>query len=763
MSIRPKDALAYGLAGLFALITSVVVVGILISYFSEARDTDNRAVENAERYVANRSQKSARQPDPSPPPTRVEPTNRRPSVLDDFPDDGGKMVARTPDGKKLALPTVKSDYSVDIRGDLATVTVKQRFKNPGEVALNAMYQFPLSKDAAVYEMIMRVGDERIRAQIKKKEEARKTFEKAKKEGKSAALLEQHRPNLFTQEVANLMPGKPVDVTLRYVETVDKVDGRYQIVVPMVVGPRYNPADMSKNHLVKSDGAEEVDAGVVGPTDAKKQNLPLGAPVSELDAPDTIDPNRVSLQVRIDGGVPVHAIRSATHAIETTELNPRDWQVGLAEGRTIANKHFVLSYGLEGEDTDAGLLAYWDEDYHEGYFSVLVEPPEKPADEDIVQREMVFVLDCSGSMHGQPMDASKAYMRYALKNLRRTDKFRIIRFSDQASEYTTEPQEATDANVEEAIAYVNGLNGYGGTEMTSGIKQALDAPVPDDTVRLVTFLTDGYIGNEYQIIRLVGDKIDGARLFAMGVGSGVNRYLLDEMGRMGRGFTKYLDPTKDVDAQAHELARRLQTPVLTDIEVDWGELEAKELTPEKIPDLFAGQSVRVMGRYQKPGTYTIHVRGTSGTRQVDIPVEVTLPDKASDGKAVELTWARRTIKEYMHTLTTPERLRTTELTDEQIEEIVTQMGLDYSLVTQWTSFVAVSEKVVNPNPANAANGQVPENQVDGVGKKAYGKRASATPQFGAATAHGTPEPAVWAGLLLVLLAGGMAMRRRNATR
>ncbi len=753
MSIEPKRAVAYGVAGFFGLVATVVLIGILISYFTGApADTANQAVQSAQRYVASKRQRRA----PMPPSVR-EPTHNVPQAVQDLPGRGGRLVAHTPDGKRLALPSVKSDYDVDVRGDLATVTVKQRFNNPGEVPLNATYEFPLSKDAAVYEMIMRVGDEQVRAKIKKKEEARKTFEKAKRAGKAAALLEQHRPNMFTQDVANLMPGKPVDVTLRYVETVDKIDGRYQIVVPMVVGPRYNPADMSKNFLVKSDGPEKgIGGGEPSGSDAAQQHTTQAPPVSELDAPDTIDPERVSVHVRIDGGVPVHDIESASHAITATELDPRDWEVDLAKGRTIANKHFVLSYGLEGKDTDAGLLAYWDEHYREGYFSVLVEPPKKPAKEEIVPREMVFVLDCSGSMYGKPMDASKAYMRYALENLRPTDTFRIIRFSDSASEYTTEPQKATEANIEKATAYVESLSGMGGTAMTSGIKQALEVPVPKNTVRFVTFLTDGYIGNEYEIIRLIRKDIGHARLFALGVGSGVNRYLLDEMGHMGRGFTKYIDPTKNVDEQAHELAKRLQTPVLTDISVDWGKLAAKEITPERIPDLFAGQSVRIAGRYAKPGTYTIHVKGKSGSRAVSIPIKVTLPAKANDGKAVELAWARRTIKEYMHTLTTPDQLRTTELTDDQIKDIVTQMGLDYSLVTKWTSFVAVSEKVVNPHPNNAANGQVPANQVAGVSRKAYGPRASATPQFGAATAHGTPEPTVWGGLLVALVAGLMGV-------
>ena len=756
--------LAIALGGAFFALISVAAGFLIFAELAPESDSTNRASQSAQRYFAEKSKPSksnseATKSDPA----RSEPTGtvvgpQGEASQHDLPDHGGRMVAETPDGRRLELPTVETDYDVDVRGDLATVTLQQTFSNPGEVPLNATYQFPLSKEAAVYEMIMRVGDERLRGVIKKKEEAKKTFEKAKKEGKAAALLEQHRPNLFTQEVANLMPGKDIDVTIRYVEPVEKVDGRYELVVPLVVGPRYIPEDMSNNFLVEPD---EESSG----SDGASQNAPpTHPPVAELDAPKTLDHDRVSIEVRIDGGVPVQAIQSTSHAIESTELTPRDHRVALAKDRVVDNRHFVLQYDLEGDDTEAGVVSYWNEEYEEGHFGVLVEPPKKPEPEDIRPREMVFILDCSGSMSGVPMDANKTFMRHALRNLRPTDTFRIIRFSDSATEYSRQPIEATDANVEEAIAFVNGLKGMGGTRMTSGINQALTVPPPEDTLRMVTFLTDGYIGNEYEIIRLVREKIGDARLFALGVGSGVNRYLLDEIGQMGRGQTRYLDPTSDdVSVQAKKLAERMESPVLTNIEIDWGELRPSDVVPGKIPDLYAGQSVRVLGKYDQPGTYEITVEGYSGTRRVALPIEVELAGEASDGKAVELTWARQKIAGYMRTLTTPKQMRTTELTDEQIEEIVTQMGLDYELVTQWTSFVAVSEKIVNPNPANAAKGDVPVAQVDGVSQKAYAQRKSSKPTFGGAQNHGTPEPGTLGGLLLATGAGIAAWRKRRRER
>jgi Ca-activated chloride channel family protein len=754
--------LAIALGGAFFALVSIGLGVFLIGTFAGVDDAENRAAQNAQRYIQKKTQTPApasQKPQHPDYPEVVHEPSGDSKLARDLPDHGGQMVATTPDGRKLELPTVKTDYDVDIRGDLATVTLKQKFSNPGEVPLNATYQFPLSEEAAVYEMIMQVDDERLRGVIKEKEEAEETYEKAKKEGKAAALLQQERPNLFTQDVANIMPGKDIDVTIRYVEPVEKIDGRYEMVIPLVVGPRYIPDDMSKNYLVQSDDADS--AGDSASDDSGEQAPPTHPPVAQLDAPDTLDHDRVSIEVRIDGGVPVHGIESATHAIETSEMTPRDHRVALARDRVVDNKHFVLSYDLEGDETQAGVVSYWNEEYEEGHFGVLVEPPKKPSPDQIRPREMVFLLDCSGSMSGQPMEASKTFMRHALRNLRPTDTFRIIRFSDAATEYSRRPLEATEENIERAIAHVNDLQGMGGTRMTSGINQALTVPPPENTVRMVTFLTDGYIGNEFEIIRLVRQKIGDSRLFALGVGNGVNRYLLEEIAHMGRGQTRYIRPNdEDLTESARALAERMESPVLTNIEIDWGELGPREVVPDKIPDLYAGESVRVLGKYGQPGTYQITVKGYSGTERVEIPIEVELAGEASDGKAVELTWARKKIGEYMRTLQTPKQMRTTELSDDQIEDIVTQMGLDYKLVTQWTSFVAVSEKVVNPNPENAADGDVPVAQVDGVTEKGYGQRNPSKPTFSTPQHNGTPEPGTLGGLLLAAGAGIAAWRKRR---
>lgn len=683
------------------------------------------------------------------------------------PDELGGHVEAQVNGQTIVFPTLKTDIQADIQGDLTTVSVIQTFANPLQTPLHASYLFPLNKDAAVYAMIMEVGDEIVHAQIQRVEQARKTFATAKQEGKSAALLTQHRPNMFTQDIANLMPGLPIKVTLRYVQTVSRQDGAYEMVIPLVVGPRFQPvgagvesvADNAQNSGGVPRWNPQTPAAIAGGATAAQsrsslgqwelQQLPVYPPVSGLEIPDRIDAERVSLKIEINGGVPITTVESPTHVITSQPLDPQRRSISLASGRTIDNRDFILRYTLAGATSQAGLLAYRDE--RGGFFSLLIEPPAVPAEADITPREMVFVLDCSGSMSGLPMQASKAFMRQALRRLRPTDHLRIIRFSDTATEFSSRPLPATPANIQQGIAYVEQLRGSGGTVMTSGIVQALQPPVPQGTLRLVNFLTDGYIGNEAEILSLIHQHLGSARLFAFGVGTGVNRYLLSEMGRIGRGFTRYMDPTEDVETVATELTERLQSPLLTDIRIDWGELAATAITPSAIPDLFAGQSLRIQGRYARPGDYRIKVEGLVNGRRASLPLNLHLPERSEEGEAVALIWARSAIKNAMHQLITPSPLRQESVTDTTLKQQITQLGLDFSLTTQWTAFVAVSKKIYNNAVTDTPTRPVPLPQVQGVSQLAYGNATSFNATgSGTSTFSGNaaPEPETLFGLLLI---------------
>lgn len=665
---------------------------------------------------------------------------------------GGHMRAEV-GGQTMLLPLANSDFSVAIDGDLATVTLVQTFENPTTTPLNATYLFPLNEDAAVNAMTMQVGDEIIEAQIRRREQARQEYEQARSEGRAAALLSQHRPNMFTQEVANLMPGARVVITIRYAQSVPRVDGAYELVVPLVVGPRYNPAPRASAQTVADAQApaQQPGAWAIGPPPA----YPRG--VFGLSLPSEIAPERVSIAVDLAAGMNIANVTSATHRLNVSGQG-RHRRVVLSEDRVIDNRDFVLRYTLAGNAVQAGVLTHVDQ--RGGFFSLVLEPPAAPSESQIASRELVFVLDTSGSMSGEPMDVSKTFMQRALTTLRPGDYFRIIQFGSTPREFTSGPVAATPVNIMRAQAYVTGLSANGGTEVVPAMEQAFSVAQQPDTLRIVVFLSDGYIGNEAEVLDYMASRLGRARVYAFGVGSSVNRYLLSEMARRGRGFARYIDPTETSREAALDLAERLDMPVLTDIRIDWGTLSPTEVTPAILPDLFAGDSLRVMGRFSGAQSGTVTVRGNVNGRPASLPVRVVFADAptnaAASTSAIPAIWARAQVGDLMRDYTSPAELRTLQLDEAQLQERVTQIGLNYALVTDWTSFVAVSRRVVNTDPSSAHNVDVPLPMPAGVRPEAYGEMSPAG--FGGSS---TPEPSFYALMALLLVLAGFAWRRRAA--
>ncbi|MEE4011578.1 VIT and VWA domain-containing protein [Roseibium sp. FZY0029] len=693
----------------------------------------------------------------------------------DLDDLSGTVVA-TSGGKEIHLPLLKADYRVEVDGDVAHVELTQTFLNPTKLPLNATYLFPLNQKAAIHAMRMDLDGETIVARIKKKDEAKATFEKAKREGKAAALLTQHRPNMFTQDIAHLMPGRPVKVTLEYAQTVPKIDGAYELVMPMVVGPRYEgpgpQAAMEASQIIAGDHRTEDDGPGYGDTayasdesiSAKPaafkhsetgsgwqiDKLPAYPQVIGQNAPKEIDPRRVSLELALKAPMPVWRLSSETHALEVSSQG--DMQtVRFKSGRAIDNRDFVLRYELAAQsDVAAGASSRYEADGG-GYFSLLIEPPKLPTEDMIGQRELVFVLDTSGSMTGQPMEASKTFMSAAIKALRPDDYFRILRFSNNTSQFAGDAVLATERNKRQALKFVSSLEAGGGTEIDRAVNTAFDQAQPDNTTRIVVFLTDGYIGDEATVISSVANRIGKARIYAFGVGNSVNRFLLDAMASEGRGYARYVALGEDAGDAAESLAANLKTPLLTDISIDWNGLKVEGQSPARIPDLFEGGSVRVMGRYTVGGRHTIFVNGLVNGHAARLPLEIdlksTVDGNAVSSRALPLIWAREQIfdKERVYTIGGS--------TDTQLKQEIVDLGLTYSLQTRFTSFVAVSEKVVNGAPGATSHRNVPLPQVAGVSTNAY-------PSLNL-SGSSAPEPEGIFGLMLVLLAVAARFRLQLA--
>ncbi len=562
----------------------------------------------------------------------------------------GRLVTRDHECT-VDFPLEHTEVRIRVDGFLADATVTQRFRNPYPRKIEAVYLFPLPTDAAVNQMEIATSGRVVRGRIHRREEARRIYRRAKRRGLVAALLTQERPNLFTQSVANIEPGAVVEVTLRYVQPLDYRDGGYQLVFPMVAGPRYLP-----------EGTDPAVAAAVQPVAL---------------APGVRSSHDIGLEVDIDAGVPLRALESPSHRLEVERDGARA-RVRLAAGDTIPNKDFTLRYRVAGAAPEFALIGH--RDGGPGSFFFLAQPPAVEA-ATVTPREIVFVLDTSASMAGAPLDKAKQLIRTVLGGLRADDTYQIVRFDDDASALGPRPIANKPKNIGYTLDWLDALPAGGGTEMVGGIAAALEVPHDPARLRIVVFVTDGYVGNEDQILALVGRKMGAARLFSFGVGSAVNRYLLGEMAAFGRGEAQFVRPDEDSATVVGRFYDRIDRPVLTDIRIDWNGLAVTDLVPARVPDLFAGQPLVLSGHYLTPGTAEVTVHGRQGGREVSFAVPVTLPGRA-DRPAVATVWARRRIVELSR--------RMIRDPDPKLEEEVVAIALEHQLMTRYTAFVAVDE-------------------------------------------------------------------------
>ena len=606
-----------------------------------------------------------------------KPSQPAPAKDDDTPGTGALMARMPGEEKEVPLPLKHTDVQTQISAYVATVDVTQQYHNPYDSKIEAVYVFPLPENAAVNEFIMTIGERRIRGIIKEREEAVRIYENAKAQGYVASLLTQERPNVFTQKVANIEPGKAIDVNIKYFHTLAYVDGWYEYVFPMVVGPRFNPPG-------STDGI-----GAVGRGDHGKSGQ--STEVQYLK-PGERSGHDISLAVNIEAGVAVEEVESRNHVIAVNKPAAEQVTVKLSELDAIPNKDFVLRYKVAGQRIKSALLTH--QDQRGGFFSLMVYPPEDLKALTRSPLELIFVLDCSGSMNGEPIAQSKAAVERALRSMQPEDTFQIIRFSNNASQLGGSPVPATAENVRKGLAYLKSLEGEGGTMAIEGVKAALDFPHDAKRLRFVTFLTDGFIGNEDEILAAVHQKLGATRIFSFGVGSSPNRYFLDGLARMGKGAVAYLGLHDDANKVMDLFFERISHPAMTDLKIDWGELNVAEVFPSSVPDLFVGRPVVVTGRFTPQSgsvagsrPVNITVRGRAGDRPVEVVVPTDLGDAAAKHEALAAVWARTKIADLSNR-SLYEGAPAGGKSGNELAGEIKQVALEYSLMSAYTAFVAV---------------------------------------------------------------------------
>jgi Ca-activated chloride channel family protein len=623
------------------------------------------------------------------------------------------------------LPLKATEVSVKISGVIADVTVTQTYRNEGRRAIEAKYVFPGSTKAAVSGMNVRLADRLITAQIREKQQAQIEYDAAKKEGKTAALLEQHLPNVFQMNVANILPGDDVKVELRYTELLVPQSGNYQFVFPTVVGPRYN-SPQSENAQAKWVGQPTLAAGTPPNTSFK-------------------------LKASIDTPMGIKEIRSATHTIEVKKSD-EDQHADIAiaaDGRPADNRDFVLDYRLAGEKIGSGLMLYKGQGQNadgsaENFFLAMVEPPKAVAASSISPRDYIFVVDISGSMHGFPLDTAKTVLERLIGGLRASDTFNVLLFSGSNKMLSPRSVPATRANIQQALATIQNYSGSGSTELIPALKRVYAEPKEDNVSRTVVVVTDGYVTVEREAFELVRNNLSKANVFAFGIGSSVNRSLMEGIARAGMGEPFIITDPVQAPEQAARFRRMVESPVLTNVKATFGGLDVYDVEPQVLPDVLGERPVIVFGKWrgEPKGRVIIEGQSASGPYREEVRIDNRT---RQDTAALRTLWARHRIQ----ALSDQDTLEGSGA----FKERITELGLKYSLLTQYTSFIAVDKVVRNPAPQDGAQVNQPLPLPQGVSEQAV-------PGLGAEVPS-TPEPESLGAIAVVL--SMLAMLRRRARR
>jgi Ca-activated chloride channel homolog len=571
------------------------------------------------------------------------------------------FLVKSDDSSVDQLPLKATSAFVSISGVIADVRVRQVYKNEGKKALEAIYVFPASTRAAVYGMKMTIGERVIQAQIKKREEARREYERARDQGKSASLLEQQRPNVFQMNVANIMPGDEIKVELSYTELLIPTDRVYEFAYPTVVGPRYSNTT--------ADQAPASEHWVQNPYLHQGEK-----------APYTFDIN-----VTIAAGMPIRDVSCPSHKVTTAYHSPSIAKIALDKSESNGgNRDYILRYRLDGGRIQSGLLL--SDNGKEKFFLLMMQPPEKVVKAQIPGREYIFIVDVSGSMFGFPLDVSKQLLKNLIGNLRPTDVFNVLLFSGGSALMSEESLPATTENIGKAINLIDRQRGGGGTELLPALKRALGLKKPENFSRTFVIATDGYVNVEEEAFDLIRNNLNNANMFAFGIGSSVNRHLIEGMARVGMGEPFVILKADEAAGKAARFRTMIESPVLTQVKVNFDGFDTYAVEPATLPDVLAERPVIVFGKWRGEPKGAITLTGITGTGKYRETVDVSKVKPSRDNSDLRYLWARHRIA----LLSDYNKLR---LDDKRVSE-VTELGLAYNLLTAYTSFVAVDSEIRN---------------------------------------------------------------------
>lgn len=564
------------------------------------------------------------------------------------------------EGGAEELPLLRTTADVSIAGVIADVKVTQVYKNNGRVPIEAIYVFPGSTRAAVYDMQMKIGKRHIKAKVEEVQKARSMYEEARTQGKTASLLEQKRPNVFQMNVANIMPGDSIHVELFYTELLIPEDGIYEFVYPTVVGPRYS------NTLLADANPKEM--WVANPYTTEGTNLFYD----------------FHLTAHVNAGMPLHELSSPSHKVNINFENASSAEITLKPGEEKSgNKDFVLRYRLSGNKIQTGMLLYPGE--KENYFLMMMQPPKVHNKTEVTKREYIFIVDISGSMWGFPLEVSKELLKNLIGGLNPTDKFNVMLFAGNASMLSPQSVAATKENIDHAISLLSKQQGGGSTELVPALKKALSIPKDENYSRSFVIATDGYVTVEKEAFELIRNNLGNANFFAFGIGSAVNRHLIEGIAFCGLGEPAIILNESEAKKAAKKFKDYIENPLLTSIKVNFKGLDVFDVEPASVADVFADRPVLVYGKYRgNPLTASVEMKGINADGVYKQQLNLSQFQPSSENHALKYLWARNKIKTYDYY----------GKIGNQMQEEITKIGLTYNLLTDYTSFIAIDDEVRN---------------------------------------------------------------------
>ena len=609
-----------------------------------------------------------------------------------------------PSVDQLPLKSVRAE--VHITGVIADIKIEQVFHNQGESPLEATYVFPASTRAAVYGMQMTIGQRRVVAEIRERDQARDEYEQAREEGRSASLLEQQRPNVFQMSVANILPDDTIVVELSYTELLVPTGGVYEFVYPTVVGPRYSNQPLAE---------------------AKPEDLFVATPYTREGEPPlyTFD-----IQVNLAAGMPIREVQSTSHQVEITRDEPDQATIALDQGEGDGgNRDYILQYQLASDHIQSGLLLYRGEE--ENFFLLMAQPPERVTPDQIPPREYIFIVDVSGSMRGFPLDISKQLLRDLIGRLRPDDYFNVLLFASGSAALAERSLPASEENIVLALKVIDDREGGGGTELLPALRSALNLPRPDAAIaRTVVIATDGYVSVEVEAFDLIRSRLGEADMFAFGIGSSVNRYLIEGIARAGMSESFTVTQQPEAEAIAARFRTYIESPVLTQVELSIDGFDAYDVEPLSLPSVLAERPVVVFGKWRGETAGSMRVHGLTGEGPYAVEADVAAAEPSEGNAALRYLWARHQIA----------LLEDYDLLSHGVQsEAITELGLRYNLLTAHTSFVAVDQIVRRDGSVELVLSEQPLPLPQGVEDAAVGGTATAVEEDMAPTVQLPSRP------------------------